>query len=381
MRKLLTAVVVVALIAGLVYAYLRWVDSTREKPRVIPVTTVTNTTIISGLEQNGSIKPRNELIVKSEVNGRVESIFVADGEVVTSGQVLVELDKIDLLNRRRELDLDRREALLQLEGAQLDYSRNYELYQAQLVSPDVFDRMRIERDLKSNRVDKICSQITTVDDNLRKTTISAPSRGTIYNRAIEIGEVVVGASSVSSGTEMMKLADLEVLEVRALVDETDIASIVTNMPVAIAVESLRGHAFNGVVDRIAPAATIDKQSQQPLGFEVTVLLDARNTQLKPGMTATIQFTLGVASNAVALPLSAVYCDNYEVAPADQEFYVFAKTNTQFVKLPVEVGLHDLRYIQILSDITTNYVIALERPPANDLATAAEAPSERRRGTR
>jgi HlyD family secretion protein len=369
MKKILTLLLVGALVAAGVYAYITWVNAMREKPHEIPLAAATNTTIVSILEENGAIRPRNQVIIKSEVNGRVENVYIEAGDVVTAGHVLVELDKIDLLNKRRELELDARESLLQLEGAQLDYQRNRELYQAKLVSPDVYDRMRIERDLKSNRVEKIRSQITTVDDNLRKTTINAPMRGTIYDRAIEVGEVVIGASSVSSGTEMMKIADLDLLEVRALVNEVDIASISTGMPVMISVESLQGHAFNGSVARIAPAASTDKQTQLPLGFEVTVLLDARNTQLKPGMTATVLFTRGVASNVVAVPLPAVFCDNYEVAPSEQQFYVYVKNATNFSKCAVAIGVHDLKHVQITSGLTDRVMIALERPlpasPAND----------------
>ncbi len=371
MKKILTLVVVGALMAAGVYAYIAWVNAMREKPHEIPLVAATNTTIVSILEENGAIRPRNQVIIKSEVNGRVENVYIEAGDVVTAGCVLVELDKIDLLNKRRELELDARESMLQLEGAQLDYQRNRELYQAKLVSPDVYDRMRIERDLKSNRVEKIRSQITTVDDNLRKTTISAPMRGTIYDRAIEVGEVVIGASSVSSGTEMMKIADLDLLEVRALVNEVDISSISTGMPVMISVESLQGHAFHGSVARIAPAASTDKQTQLPLGFEVTVLLDARNTQLKPGMTATVLFTRGVASNVVAVPLPAVFCDNYEVAPSEQQFYIYVKNATNFIKHTVTIGVHDLKHVQITSGLTERVMIALERPlpasPANDRA--------------
>jgi HlyD family secretion protein len=345
----------------------------REKPHEIPLAEVTNTTIVSMLEENGAIRPRNEIIIKSEVNGRVEHVYIEDGDVVTGGHVLVELDKIDLLNKRRELELDEREAMLQLEGAQLDYARNRELYEAKLVSPDVYDRMRIERDLKSNRVEKIRSQITTVDDNLRKTTISAPIRGTIYDRAMEAGEVVIGASSVSSGTEMMKLADLDLLEVRALVNEVDIASISTGMPVTISVESLQGHTFAGSVARVAPAASADKQTQQILGFEVTVLLDARNTQLKPGMTATVLFTRGVASNVVAVPLPAVFCDNYELTPSEQQFYVYVKDATNFNKQAVTIGLHDLKHVHVTSGLTTHVSVALERPMPESAPTTPAPP--------
>lgn len=361
MKKLLFTVVVLAGVAGVVYLYRRFVSGTAAPSAPIPTAVVTNRLLISVLEETGTIRPKNQVVIKSEVNGRVEHVYVRDGNLVTAGTVLVELDKTDLLNRRRELELDLKEAMLMLESAELDFKRNADLYAQRLVSPDVYDRMRIERDLKANRVEKIKSQIATIDDNLRKTTITAPIAGTVINRAIEVGEVVIGASSVSSGTELMKIADLNVLEVRATINEVDILNVYTGMTTLISVDGVPGSIYTGVVEHVAPMSVSDPTGQLK-GFEVVVVLTGAYQHLKPGMTASLKFARGTLTNALVAPLAAVFCDDYEAALADQTFYVFVQTPTGFVRQRVWIGLNDLTGVQILSGITANTTVALERPP-------------------
>lgn len=363
MKKILFALIIAGAVAGLVYMYRTYVSTTSAKVAPVPTALVTNRALLSVLEESGTIRPKNQVVIKSEVNGRVERIHVRDGDVVTAGCVLVELDKTDLINRRRELELDLKEAMLMLESAELDFKRNADLYAQRLVSPDVYDRMRIERNLKENRVEKIKSQITTIEDNLRKTTISAPLGGTVINRAIEVGEVVIGASSVSSGTEMMKLADLNVLEVRATINEVDILNIYTGMMTLISVDGIPGSMYTGVVEHVAPVSVSDPTGQLK-GFEVVVVLTGVYERLKPGMTANLKFTRGVLTNAVVAPLAAVFCDDYEAALADQSFYVFVQTPTGFVQQTVWIGLNDLTGVQIISGITANTTVALERPPTS-----------------
>jgi len=360
MKKLFLAVVLAGAVAGLAYIYRTYVSTSGSTAAPVPTAIVTNRTLISVLEESGTIRPKNQVVIKSEVNGRVERLHVRDGDVVTAGCVLVELDKTDLINRRRELELDLQEAMLMLESAELDFRRNADLFQKQLVSPDVYDRMRIERNLKENRVEKIKSQITTIDDNLRKTTISAPLAGTVINRAIEVGEVVIGASSVSSGTEMMKLADLNVLEVRATVNEVDILNVFTGMTALISVDGHPGSMYTGIVEHVAPVSVADPTGQNK-GFEVVVVLTGTYHRLKPGMTANVKFTRGVLTNALVAPLSAVFCDDYEAALADQTFYVFVQTPTGFVQQTVWIGLNDLTGVHIVSGLTANTTVALERP--------------------
>jgi HlyD family secretion protein len=371
LKRLITILVLLGGLAGAAYAFILWQRSLSPEERPVRTSAVTNCPITELLEESGTIQPRNEVIIKSEVNGRVDAIYVEDGDLVTNGQLLVDLDKTDLLNRRRELELDLEEAMLMQEQAQLDFNRNRDLYLQELVASEVYDKNRIELSLKQNRMRKIKSQIATVDDNLLKSRIVSPAEGTVVNRSIEFGEVVIGASSVSSGTELMKVADLALLEVESQINEVDISSLTTGMPVKVAVDSMPGHIFTGVVETLAPVAQDSGNGIRT--FELVAVLSEGVSGLRPGMTANLTFTLGVATQALAVPLASVFCDNYEAALSDQEFYLFIETPTGFVKRTVKVGINDYERIQIVSGLTAQATaaVALERPPQDALISAAE----------
>ena len=372
MRRVILGVSGALVLAACIAAYVWWVRGAGVTRYVTPTHPVSNVTIIAMIDETGTIEPRNKVMIKSEVNGRVEAVYVEDGARVTAGCVLVQLDRTDLLNRRRELELERRETLLNLETADLDFARNRELFERKLVSPDVYDKMRIQRELKSNSVARIDRQIVTVDDNLRKSTILAPMHGTVLNRSIEVGEVVIGASSVSSGTEMMQVADLDVLEVRMRVNEVDVGSLHTGMPVVVTADGAAGLVFTGRVDRIAPAASVaslqtKQEATSTQGFEVHVLLEGLMQHLRPGMTANLAVSLACVSNVLGVPLAAVFCDDYDAAPVNQRFYVFVKSSTNFVKQPVWVGVQNTQFVHVISGVTEKAVVALERPAADGAA--------------
>ena len=111
--------------------------------------------------------------------------------MVTSGFVLVELDKTDLLNTRKDLEYELKEAELNYDRAKIDYDRNNELFQKRIISYDAYDQVKTTLDLRSNTVLKVITKIDTNTDNLKKTTIFSPTSGTVLNKNIEVGEMVV----------------------------------------------------------------------------------------------------------------------------------------------------------------------------------------------
>jgi HlyD family secretion protein len=378
MKRVLFGSIFIIIIAAGIFGYVKWAAPAASEPVAVPAQTVTNRTIVSILEETGTIQPRNEVTIKSEVNGRVDALYVEDGDYVSNGFILLELDKTDLNNQRLEYELDLQQSNLNLEKAQLDYQRNFELYGKRLVSSDVYDSMRIERDLKKNRVAKIQSMINTIDDKLKKSTIIAPIQGTILNKGIEVGEVVIGASSVSSGTELMKIADLGLLEVSTRINEVDVSAIYTGMPVRITVDSMQGHSFTGVVDHISPMA-MKPANEEVRSFEATILLHGAVTGLKPGMTANLTMTLASATNAVVAPLAAVFCDSIDAIPGAQEFYVFVNTVSGYVQHAVSIGINDVKGIQVTDGLSPGDTVAVERPTPENQKRRQHSDINGRRG--
>ena len=371
------------MLAGGWYAYKYWQESqTDTSVEVVKTAPAIKRDISDILEETGTINPVNKVAIKSEVSGRVQNVYVEDGMMVTAGFVLVELDKTDLLNTRKDLDYELKEAELNYSRAKIDHDRNYELFQKRIISYDAYDQVKTTLDLRSNTILKVITKLDTNTDNLKKTTIFSPSAGTVLNKNIEVGEMVVGANSVSSGTEMMTVADLKDLEVSSYVNEIDVTRLHVGQEIDITVDSTPGVDYSGVVTHVAPmsssssgsSAGSSSSSSSKDGFEVRIAVKGDVSQLKMGMTANITATLKEVKDALCVPLSAVFCDNYEVAPSAQKYYVFVekKQNVaegqkapqqEFEKRDVIIGVTDTMGAEVKEGLSEGEMVALKRPPS------------------
>ena len=247
---------------------------------------------------------------------------------------------------------------------------------------DAYDQVKTTLDLRSNTVLKVITKIDTNTDNLKKTTIFSPTSGTVLNKNIEVGEMVVGANSVSSGTEMMKVADLKDLEVSSYVNEIDVTRLHVGQEIDITVDSTPGVDYSGVVTHVAPmsssssgsSAGSSSSSSSKDGFEVRIAVKGDVSQLKMGMTANITAILKEVKDALAVPLSSVFCDNYELAPSNQKYYVYVEKpaaavengkqpEQEFEKRDVTIGVTDTSGAEVTSGLKEGEKVAIKRPPS------------------
>ena len=383
MKGILYLLLFAAVLGGGWYAYKYWQESqSGAKVEPVPVAPVIKRDISDVLEETGTINPVNKVAIKSEVSGRVQNVYVEDGMMVTSGFVLVELDKTDLLNTRKDLEYELKEAELNYDRAKIDYDRNNELFKKKIISYDAYDQVKVTLDLRSNTVLKVITKIDTNTDNLKKTTIFSPTSGTVLNKNIEVGEMVVGANSVSSGTEMMTVADLKDLEVSSYVNEIDVTRLHVGQEIDITVDSTPGVDYSGIVTHVAPmsssssgsSAGSSSSSSSKDGFEVRIAVKGDVSQLKMGMTANITAILKEVKDALAVPLSAVFCDNYELAPSNQKYYVYVEKpaaavengkqpEQEFEKRDVTIGVTDTSGAEVTSGLKEGEKVATKRPPS------------------
>jgi len=144
------------------------------------------------------------------------------------------------------------------------------------------------------------------------TDVRAPGRGVIITKSVEVGTVIQSATSnVGGGAVLFQMANLDTVQVRALVDETDIGKIQPGMDVSITVEAYPNRPFRGRVLKIEPQATV---SQNVTMFPVLMRIANENTMLKPGMNAEVEVSIGRREGALAVPNAALRTDR-DVASA------------------------------------------------------------------
>ena len=255
------------------------------------------------VEATGNVEPIRKVEVKSKASGEVVGMRVDVGDEVGPGALLARIDPRDVQN-----GFDQAKADLEVAKARLDISGAQKLRSEELLSSGVISLQEHE----SNNLDYANAQANLVkaetnyelnELRLSDVTIRAPSAGTILEKNVEEGQVIQSASqNVSGGTTLVIMADLGLMQVRTLVDETDMGDVKSGMTSRVTVEAYPGRPFVGLVEKIEPQAVVE---QNVTMFPVIVQLDNQSGLLKPGMNAEVEILIDEAPGVHLIPNNAV----------------------------------------------------------------------------
>lgn len=254
-------------------------------------------------EATGSVEPIRKVEVKSKAGGEILDLHVEVGDDVAPGTLLAEIDPRDVRNayEQAEADLDVAEARAEIAANQL--RRQEQLREGGVITEQELESARLEDSNARANLIKARTNLELAELRLGDVTIRAPMAGTILEKQVEDGQVIQSASgNVSGGTTLFVMADLGEMQVRTLVDETDMGEIRAGMPADVAVEAFPDRRFQGTVSKIEPQAVV--QSNVTM-FPVIVGIDNRDGLLKPGMNAEVEILIDQASDVLLVPNGAV----------------------------------------------------------------------------
>ncbi len=263
-------------------------------------------------EATGNVEPVREIEVKSKASGEVLRLHVDVGDEVQPGDLLAEIDPRDVANAYEQAVADHNVAVVRAEISEAQLDRSTRLFEAGVITEQEFEGQRsdyanAQASLVKAETNKELRELQRYD-----VTIRAPSAGTILTRAVEEGTVIQSASSnVSGGTALFVMANLDEVQVRVFVDETDMGQIKPGQETSVEVEAYPGQIFLGVVEKMEPKAV---NQQNVTMFPVIVRLDNRRGLLMPGMNAEVETLLVERPNVLVVPNNAVV-QPQEMAPA------------------------------------------------------------------
>lgn len=285
--------------------------------------------IVEVITANGKIQPETEVAISPDVSGEIVELVVKEGDEVVKGQYLLKIkpEAYQMARNRAEASLNnararQKQAEAQLEMAKLDFNRNNKLYQDKAISTSEFEQSQTnyttslaEKEASVFSVMSAQATLDEADESLTKTSIYAPMTGTISSLSVELGERVVG-TSMMSGTEMLRIANLHRMEVEVEVNENDIVRV-TNLDTAlIEVDAYPDTKFKGVVSEIPVSAnTTGVTTDQVTNFMVKILLltesyedkisETNRYPLRPGMSATADIQTDRRTDIYSIPIQAV----------------------------------------------------------------------------
>lgn len=259
--------------------------------------------LIIRAEATGSIEPVRRVEVKSKASGEILRLHADVGDQVTRGTLLAEIDPRDVQNNFNQVqaDLEVARARMEISVDQLERSRL--LLEAQVITPQEHENARLDYTNSQASLVRAETNFNLSELQLMDVRITAPMDGTIIQKNVEEGVVIQSASqNVSGGTALFLMADLGEMQVRTLVDETDMGMLRAGMTASVGVEAFPDQTFAGMIQKIEPQAVVE---QNVTMFPVIVSLDNRSGLLRPGMNAEVEIFIAEARDVLLVPNNAI----------------------------------------------------------------------------
>ncbi len=380
---------------------------------------VTKRNITESVSASGKIKPEVEIKISPFISGEVVKLMVKEGDEVKQGQLLADIDpeiykssfeqslamlngqKAGLANAKANLS----QVKAQYNNTRITFDRNDKLFKQQTISAADFDAAKAAFDVAKAQVEAAEQNVEAAKfnvssseaalkqskENLSRTSIYAPNSGTISKLSVEVGERVTGASQFSSGTEIMRIANLNNMEVNVDVNENDIVRVKLGDTALIEVDAYLNRKFKGLVTQIANSAnTTGVSADQVTNFNVKIRILQSSYQdlmkadkpnispFRPGMSATVEIQTKSAINILTIPIQSVTTredttgknslfpkkatkgENEDQKTSTKKTttqavveYVFLYKNGTALIQKVKCGIQDNNYIEILEGLKEN----------------------------
>jgi len=279
--------------------------------RLVPVQT---RDIVLSAEAAGTIEPVRTIEVKSKASGEIIEIAVETGDRVFRGDLLVRVDQRVARNALTQAEADLEVSHAQLDNSRAQFERSEALHATQYISDEEFEAARLS--VANAKASLVRAERNLEDSRIafEDTEVRAPTAGIVLSRNVEVGSVIQSASqNVSGGSVLLRMADLDTMQVRTLVDETDIGKLSPGLPVSITVDAYPGRSFTGSVLKIEPEAL---EQQNVVMFPLLVRIGNEEGLLRSGMSCEVEIHLGSREGVLAVPNAALRTEG-DVASAAQ----------------------------------------------------------------
>lgn len=370
-----------------------------QKPVKVSTEKVTARTITEVVSVTGKIQPEFEVKISPDVSGEITEMFVKEGDSVTKGQLLLRINpelyqttmsqlKANLDNAKAGLagsEAQQIKAKMALNQAEINFKRQKQLHEQKVISDQEFENARLQfensqadytiasKNILSAQfnVKSLMARVEEGSKNLGRTSIYAPTSGIVTQLNNEKGERVVGTAQMA-GTEIMRISNLNIMEVQVNINENDIVRVHKGDSADIKVDAYTDRVFKGIVTEIANSAKFNvatNMNEQVTNYTVKVrllqssykdLITAKSNQpFFPGMTASVDIKSVTKTNVLSIPISSLTTRNPEIQkdgnkPQKKETtvstWVFLNNNGIAKAVKVKTGIQDIDYFEVLEGL-------------------------------
>lgn len=324
--------------------------------------------IQNSVTATGTIEPVTEVTVGTQVSGIVNKLYVDYNSIVKKGQVIAELDKVNLISTLNSAKASLESAESNMEYETANYNRYKTLYEKGLVCADDYEQAKLSYDKAKESVVTAKESVTTAETNLGYATITSPIDGVVLSKSVEEGQTV--AASFETPELFVIAQDLTNMQVVADVDEADIGDVKDGERVTFTVDAYPNDTFEGEVTQVRQEATEDNNV---ITYEVVISAPNADLKLKPGLTANVTIytlektgVLSVPSKALRIsPTEETIGKNKLVDEAKGKNKVWTINGNEVTSVAVEVGTTDGVNTEILSGISEGTEVITEIKEVED----------------
>lgn len=334
-------------------------------------------TIANSVTATGTVEPVTEVDVGTQVSGIIDKLYVDYNDVVKAGQLIAEMDKVNLQAELKSAEAQLASSKTEFEYQQKNYARSKVLHEKQLVSDTDYETATYNYEKAKAAYEQSQASMVKVRRNLEYATITSPIDGVVINKVVEEGQTV--AAGFETPTLFTIAADLTKMQVIADVDEADIGNVKEGQRVQFTVDAYPNDTFEGVVQQVRLGESDDSSSSTSTSsssvvtYEVVITADNPDLKLKPRLTANVTIFTMEEENVLLVPNKALRFipepklmetlglqvnDNSANIKKGEKF-VWVKENNVLVTKAITVGVSNNNYTEILGGLNEGEVVVVD----------------------
>ncbi len=359
---IITLIVIAILFGGsLYYLYMK----NAEDPVVYETETATTKTIVKKTVATGSIVPKEEVLIKPNISGIIDEIFVEAGDIIKRGDLIAKVKVVPNVSSLTSAKNNINSAKTQVEAARLAlenesniYNRQKALFDKGVISANEFDTAQLTYNQAQQRYNQEKVNLIAAQQNFdiiktgttrglgasANTEIRATVSGMVLDVPVKTGNQVIEANNFNDGTTIATLADVEKMIFEGKVDESEVGKIKENLPLEITVGAIENKKFDAILDYIAPKGVEENGAIQ---FEIKGTLNKTDTTfIRAGLSANASIILAKVDSVMALKEALIQFDS-----KTQDPFVEIETGDQkFERKDVELGISDGIFVEVKNGI-------------------------------
>lgn len=362
-KKIRNSILIVVFVSLIIWTFYFLFQKSQTPPQVYETVVPFDTTIVKKTVATGSVTPRKEVNMKSQVSGIIEKLYIVAGEEVKNGDVIAKIKIIPNMLNMANAESRVNSAQLNYDNAKLEYERNKQLFDQNVISKSEFQVLELKIKTSHEELMAAQNQLQIIKDGVSKssgatsnTFVKSTISGMVLDVPVKEGGQVIESNTFNEGTTIASIANMGEMIFEGKLDESEVGKVQVNMEIVLTIGAIDKESFKAKLEYIAPKGVTENGAIQ---FLIRASINKDNSAfLRAGYSANADIILARKDKIMAIPESVLQFDK------EKTFVEVEKGNQQFEKRYVKTGLSDGINIEITEGLKKTDKVKIPQLPDN-----------------